>query len=92
MLIRPLAQVLVCVLTPSFALAQTEAEEGDGFVSIFDGRSLAAWRADPVSQAAAWSVEDGVIRGEGQETASPTWSTQATKTSKISSSGFATGW
>ncbi len=48
-------------------LAQEDAQDSTGFVPIFDGSSLSGWRADPASQAAAWSIKDGVIRGEGQE-------------------------
>ena len=36
------------------------AEEGDGFVELFDGKTLAGWDGDPVY----WSVRDGAIFGE----------------------------
>ncbi|MGC6466938.1 MAG: 3-keto-disaccharide hydrolase [Akkermansiaceae bacterium] len=39
----------------------------DGFVSIFDGKTLQGWREDPKREASAWEVKDGVIRGEGKE-------------------------
>ena len=39
----------------------------DGFVSIFDGRSLTGWREAPKGETVAWSVNHGVIRGEGKE-------------------------
>jgi len=39
----------------------------EGFVAIFDGRSLDGWRESPKGKKAAWSVKDGVIRGEGRE-------------------------
>ena len=42
-------------------------ESNDGFVSVFDGKSLAGWREAPKGKVAAWSVKDGVIRGEGKE-------------------------
>lgn len=59
---------LACFLAAlNGALAKEDAKDSSGFVPIFDGRSLAGWRADPASQAAAWSIKDGVIRGEGQE-------------------------
>lgn len=46
----------------------TTAEElNDGFVSLFDGKSLVGWREAPKGKVAAWSVKDGVIRGEGME-------------------------
>jgi len=46
----------------------TRAEESnDGFAPLFDGNSLAGWREAPKGKVAAWSVKDGVIRGEGKE-------------------------
>lgn len=37
-----------------------QAEGEEGFVSLFDGKSLEGWDGDPVY----WSVKDGVIVGE----------------------------
>ena len=37
----------------------------DGFVSIFDGRSLDGWHAAPKENASDWTVQDGVIVGHG---------------------------
>jgi len=37
----------------------------DGSVSIFDGQTLAGWRAVPKDSASDWSVRDGVIVGHG---------------------------
>ncbi len=42
-------------------------ETNNGFTSIFDGKSLEGWREAPKGKALAWSVKDGVIRGEGKE-------------------------
>jgi hypothetical protein len=59
--------LLVLAVTVLFAgrgTAQTapaaRAADGGGFVSIFDGRSLAGWDGDPKY----WRVEDGCIVGE----------------------------
>ena len=38
-----------------------------GFAPIFDGETFTGWRADPQSQSAAWSVQDGAIQGMGLE-------------------------
>ncbi len=46
-------------------IATSFAEEG--FTPIFDGKSLANWREAPKGAASAWTVKDGVIRGEGKE-------------------------
>ena len=45
----------------------TPAEESgdEGFVSIFDGRTLDGWHAVPKACASDWSVRDGVIVGHG---------------------------
>ena len=42
-----------------------EAADADGFVSIFDGRTLRGWEPMPSTTAAAWTVEDGMIVGNG---------------------------
>jgi hypothetical protein len=39
--------------------------EGDGFVSIFDGRTLDGWHAVPRGSESDWAVEDGAIVGRG---------------------------
>ena len=39
----------------------------DGFVPIFDGQTLAGWKAYPERLAGAWSVADGAIQGTGLE-------------------------
>ena len=39
--------------------------DADGFVSIFDGRSLKGWYALPAASATDWSVQGGVIAGRG---------------------------
>ncbi len=45
----------------------TAIGEGNGFISMFDGKTLDDWRADPDTGADTWRVQDGVIHGEGQE-------------------------
>jgi len=49
---------------------QQQSERGrqsasDGFVSIFDGKTLDGWHAVPKESASDWSVRDGVIVGHG---------------------------
>ena len=48
------------------ALAEETPAES-GFTSIFDGKSLQGWSVMPSSATKAWSVEDGVIVGEGDK-------------------------
>ena len=50
-----------------FTNMQSIADEQDGFVSIFDGKTLKGWRSAPDTTYEPWSVKNGVIRGEGQE-------------------------
>ncbi|MBC8877299.1 MAG: DUF1080 domain-containing protein [Planctomycetes bacterium] len=39
--------------------------DDDGFVSLFDGKTLDGWHAVPKGSASDWSVRDGVIVGHG---------------------------
>lgn len=55
--------MLCAVLVPVLTLA-AEPEQ-DAFVSIFDGRSLNGWTVMPATARNAWSVNDGMIIGEG---------------------------
>ena len=48
-------------------LATAQAVEKDGFVSMFDGKTLKGWEATPSKTAAAWTVKDGMIVGNGDK-------------------------
>ena len=39
----------------------------DGFVSMFDGKTLKGWEATPARTAGAWTVKDGMIVGNGDK-------------------------
>ena len=39
----------------------------DGWVSIFDGKTLKGWEESPVREEKAWEVRDGVIVGDGNK-------------------------
>ena len=43
------------------------AEKDDGFVSIFDGKTLAGWKPVSTDAKDAWVVRDGVTRGDGDK-------------------------
>ena len=61
-------ELLWLLLVAPYLCGLTNAEESrDGFVSLFDGKSLDGWREAPTGKESAWSVKDGVIRGEGKE-------------------------
>lgn len=55
---KPLFRALSLALALSNPLAATAVEEG--FVSIFDGKSLDGWEGNP----AIWSVQDGALTGQ----------------------------
>jgi len=55
--LRPLAGLLSCLV---LAAAAGRADADDGFVPIFDGKTLAGWEGKPEF----WRVEDGAIVGE----------------------------
>ena len=48
-------------------LTTAQAAEKDGFVSMFDGKTLKGWEATPSKTAAAWTVKDGMIVGNGDK-------------------------
>lgn len=55
---------LAMSLISGVSLADEPAAES-GFVSMFDGKSLAGWSVLPESTQQAWSVRDGTIVGKG---------------------------
>ena len=58
--------IAVLILLPATAWTATaQQQEDDGFVSMFDGETLDGWHAVPADSIADWSVEDGMIVGEG---------------------------
>lgn len=42
-------------------------KDKDGFVSLFDGKTLKGWKALPEKTAPAWTVKDGMIVGDGDK-------------------------
>ena len=49
------------------SLACAQAVEKDGFVSMFDGKTLNGWEAMPANTEAAWTAKDGMILGNGDK-------------------------
>ena len=47
--------------------AETPKADKDGFVSIFDGKTLDGWEASSEKGKKAWSVVDGAIQGDGDK-------------------------
>lgn len=57
------AGTLLLTLAPRLSMAEasdTAADRKDGFVALFDGKSLKGWDGNPK----LWSVADGVIQGK----------------------------
>ncbi len=60
------------VFSPLATAADDETEakpaaDGEGFVPIFDGRTLEGWREIPAGDTKAWEVKDGAIVGDGNK-------------------------
>ena len=56
----------LAMLILGIAWAMTSAAE-DGFMTIFDGKTLKGWEAMPSDTAKAWIVESGMIIGDGDK-------------------------
>ena len=55
---------VACQMNPS---GDSNSVDADGLVSIFDGETLTGWEATPASTAGAWTVENGVLVGDGDK-------------------------
>lgn len=55
----------IVIFVSTLAIAQAAGK--DGFVSMFDGKSLKGWEATPARTAGAWTVKDGMIVGNGDK-------------------------
>ena len=49
----------------SSAMCEEKQPDTDGLVEIFDGKTLDGWHAVPKDSAADWTVDDGMIVGQG---------------------------
>ena len=65
MIYRSLAAIAVVSVFVAFLVERSFAQEQDkdGFVSIFNGKDLTGWEANP----AIWSVENGCLVGQSPE-------------------------
>ncbi len=46
---------------------KTESKDEEGFLSIFDGKTLKGWEAIPAKTTKAWTVKGGMIVGDGDK-------------------------
>ena len=59
---------LICFGLSSFETwAEDERQGKDGFVTIFDGKTLNGWEATPAKSAPAWEAKNGAIVGTGDK-------------------------
>jgi hypothetical protein len=65
---KRLILMTICGLAACAGSGEVFAEKkDDGFVSIFDGKTLKGWEEMPSVQEKAWRVVDGMIVGEGDK-------------------------
>ncbi len=50
-----------------FVICAAQGADKDGFISIFDGKTLKGWEATPAKTAPAWTVKKGMIVGNGDK-------------------------
>ncbi len=63
---RSILPLLLTIFALLLLPASTRSEEpNDGFVSMFNGKTLEGWSVSSPEAAKAWYVEDGLIVGEG---------------------------
>lgn len=67
-MIRMTSGLLAATAVVACAFGSTDSgKEDEGFVSIFDGKTLQGWEAMPPKTAGAWTVKDGMIVGDGDK-------------------------
>ena len=60
-------RIIPFILTALAVIQVTFAKPDKDFVKIFDGKTLKGWEAMPAKTAPAWTVEDGMIVGNGSK-------------------------
>ena len=65
MMLKSTTPFIFTVMVALMTIQITAAKPDKGFIKIFDGKTLDGWEAMPAKTAFAWSVEDGMIVGNG---------------------------
>lgn len=60
-------QLATLILLAACVTLHAAKPDSDGFISIFDGKTLDGWEAIPAKTAVAWSVKDGILVGDGDK-------------------------
>jgi hypothetical protein len=58
---------LTCITGCTDSNKKLTGKYKDGFVSIFDGKTLNGWKVLPAETTPAWTVKDGIIVGDGDK-------------------------
>ena len=58
-------KTVIVFLLVMLGISSAQGADKDGFVSIFDGKTLNGWEAMPARTAPAWTVKGGMIVGNG---------------------------
>ena len=66
-LLATLILTLACMTGCTDSNKKLTKKDKDGFVSIFDGKTLNGWEVLPAETASAWTVKDGMIVGVGDK-------------------------
>ncbi len=64
-LLVTLVLISACIVSCTAIEKKMAKTDEDGFVSIFDGKTLKGWHALPAKTAPAWTVKDGMVVGDG---------------------------
>ena len=57
----------IVFLLVMLGISSAQGADKDGFISIFDGKTLKGWEATPAKTAPAWTVKKGMIVGNGDK-------------------------
>jgi len=60
-------KIIIALVLGVSGLTAAHAAGKDGFISIFDGKTLKGWEATPAKTAPAWTAVDGMIVGNGDK-------------------------
>ena len=57
----------IVFLLVMLGIFSAQGADKDGFIPIFDGKTLKGWEATPAKTAPAWTVKKGMIVGNGDK-------------------------
>ena len=60
-------KTVIVFLLVMLGISSAQGADKDGFIPIFDGKTLKGWEATPAKTAPAWTVKKGMIVGNGDK-------------------------